>query len=113
MSSPPKELAPSARVAAHAQRRPRLTSAVFWLQVGAAPPDPLRLPRAAGAAGAAAGGGWGRERQRHALRWVWSVCMAGVGMGGGTLCFLSLPCGVGGGRLVEAAAERQRPSQLF
>ena len=37
----------------------------------------------------------------------------GVGMGGGTLCFLSLPCGVGGGRLVEAAAERQRPSQLF
>ena len=39
--------------------------------------------------------------------------MAGVGMGGGTLCFLSLPCGVGGGRLVEAAAERQRPSQLF
>ena len=42
-------------------------------------------------------------------RWVWG----GVGMGGGTLCFLSLPCGVGGGRLLEAAAERQRPSQLF
>ncbi|ELR54703.1 Upstream-binding protein 1, partial [Bos mutus] len=41
LKSSPKELAPSARVAAHAQRRPRLTSAVFWLQVGAAPPDPL------------------------------------------------------------------------
>ena len=73
--------------------RPRLTLYVCREQ-----PAPQGQQQAAGggdSGSAAPFGGYGR--------WVL----------GGARCLLSLPCGVAGDRLLQVAAERQRPSQLF